>query len=317
MIEEDRGEMRTLKQTFYGDEDKGFAPNKQFVYEMTNNYPELWEVAQAIEGLICRVGVHAGGLIFVDEPFTEKAALMKSPNGDIITQFELHTSEKLSLIKIDLLSVEALDRIQTCLELLQEYGKVEGNNIREIYEKVIGVYNLERESEDMWKMLENHEVNALFQMEGQTGIQGIDTLKPRSVDDLAILNSTIRLMPQNKGDEMPTDKCARFKASKENWIKETQLYGLTDEERDVIWPILETSYGMCITQEQFMQLVQLEECGGFDLMFADRLRKAVAKKSPKDYEKITKEFYDVTAEKGCSPGLCRYTWRVLVGASRG
>lgn len=56
MIEEDRGEMRTLKQTFYGDEDKGFAPNKQFVYEMTNNYPELWEVAQAIEGLICRVG---------------------------------------------------------------------------------------------------------------------------------------------------------------------------------------------------------------------------------------------------------------------
>lgn len=96
MIEEDRGEMRTLKQTFYGDEDKGFAPNKQFVYEMTNNYPELWEVAQAIEGLICRVGVHAGGLIFVDEPFTEKAALMKSPNGDVITQFELHTSEKLS-----------------------------------------------------------------------------------------------------------------------------------------------------------------------------------------------------------------------------
>lgn len=277
MIEEDRGEMRTLKQTFYGDEDKGFAPNKQFVYEMTNNYPELWEVAQAIEGLICRVGVHAGGLIFVDEPFTEKGALMKSPNGDIITQFELHTSEKLSMIKIDLLSVEALDRIQTCLELLQEYGKVEGNNIREIYEKVIGIYNLERESEDMWKMLENHEVNALFQMEGQTGIQGIETLKPHSVDDLAILNSTIRLMPQNKGDEMPTDKCARFKASKQNWIRETELYGLTDKERDVIWPILETSYGMCITQEQFMQLVQLEECGGFDLMFADRLRKAVAR----------------------------------------
>lgn len=277
MIEEDRGEMRTLKQTFYGDEDKGFAPNKQFVYEMTNNYPELWEVAQAIEGLICRVGVHAGGLIFVDEPFTEKGALMKSPNGDIITQFELHTSEKLSMIKIDLLSVEALDRIQTCLELLQEYGKVEGNNIREIYEKVIGIYNLERDNKEMWKMLENHEVNALFQMEGQTGIQGIETLKPQSVDDLAILNSTIRLMPQNKGDEMPTDKCARFKASKQNWIRETELYGLTDKERDVIWPILETSYGMCITQEQFMQLVQLEECGGFDLMFADRLRKAVAR----------------------------------------
>lgn len=56
MIESDRGEMRTLKQTFYGDEEKGFSPNKQFVFEMTENYPELWEIAQAIEGLICRVG---------------------------------------------------------------------------------------------------------------------------------------------------------------------------------------------------------------------------------------------------------------------
>ena len=43
-------------------------------------------------------------------------------------------------------------------------------------------------------------------MEKQSGIKGIVTLKAMSVDDLAILNSTIRLMAQVHGDEMPIDK---------------------------------------------------------------------------------------------------------------
>ena len=53
---------------------------------------------------------------------------MRAPNGDIMTQFELHTSEKASLIKYDLLSVEAIDKIQICLNLLIEYGYVKKYN---------------------------------------------------------------------------------------------------------------------------------------------------------------------------------------------
>lgn len=56
MIASDRGMLRTLDQTFYGDEENDFAPNKQFVYEMTENYPEVWQVAKKIEGLVCRLG---------------------------------------------------------------------------------------------------------------------------------------------------------------------------------------------------------------------------------------------------------------------
>ena len=96
MIESDRGQLRSLKQTFYGDEEAGFSPNKQFVYEMTENYPEVWSVAQKIEGLVCRLGEHAGGVIFVDEPFTNSTALMRAPNGDIMTQFDLHDCEDCS-----------------------------------------------------------------------------------------------------------------------------------------------------------------------------------------------------------------------------
>ena len=46
---------------------------------------------------------------------------MKTSSGDIITQYDLWRLEEVSLIKIDLLSIEALDRIRACLDLLTEY----------------------------------------------------------------------------------------------------------------------------------------------------------------------------------------------------
>lgn len=318
MVDADRGQLRTLHQTFYGDEENGIPANKQFRYEMEENYPELWEVAQAIEGLCSGIGVHAGGVIFVDEPFTKTTALMRSPKGEIITQFELHDSEYVSNIKYDILSVEALDKEHICLDLLCDYNEIlKKPTLKETYENTIGIYNLERTDPAMWKMCWEHKVMSLFQMEKQSGIQGIATLKPTSVDDLAILNSTIRLMAQEKGGEMPTDKLARFKANSDAWDNELIRYGLGQKEKEILEPVLGISYGLCITQEQFMQLVQLPELGGFPLEFADRLRKSIAKKNPKDYEAITKEFFEETAKKGCNPNLCDYVWNVLIAMSRG
>lgn len=317
MVASDRGIQRTLKQTYYGDEENGFAPNKQFKYEMDNNYPELWELAQRIEGLICRVGVHAGGVIFVDEPFTKSAALMKAPSGEIITQFDLHDAEEVGLIKYDILSVEALDKIHNCLDLLVQYNYIEDGNLRDIYENTVGIYKIEREEPKMWKMLWNHDIMSLFQMEQQSGIQGIAAMKPTSVDDLAILNSAIRLMAQEKGMEIPVQKLARFKKNPQDWDSELAFYGLTKKEKEIIEPVVGISYGLCIAQEQFMQLVQLPELGEFNLTWADKLRKSIAKKNPAEYEKLTHEFFEITKEKGCNEALCKYVWNVLIAMSRG
>ena len=317
LIPADRGLLRTLSQCYNGDEENDYKPIKQFIIEM-NNYPELWNVAQKIEGLICGSGVHAGGVIFVDEPFTESTALMRAPDGTICTQFELHDCEDVSLIKYDALSVEAMDKIHNCLDLLCDAGLIERERtLRETYENVIGIYKLERDNPEMWKMVWNHEIQSLFQMEKQSGINGIATLKPTSVDDLAILNSTIRLMAQEKGGEMPTDKLARFKANPHEWEREIEKYGLTSREKDILEPVLGMSYGLCIAQEQFMELVQLPELGGFSLTWADKLRKSIAKKNPKDYEALTKEFFEVTKEKGVDESFAKYVWNVLIAMSRG
>ena len=317
-IEADRGQLRTLKQTFYGDPDNGISASKQFRIEMEENYPELWEVAQRIEGLICNIGIHAGGVIFVDEPFTNSTALMRAPNGEIITQFDLHDAEDTGLIKYDVLSIEALDKIHNCLDLLCDYGYVEREKtLKDTYEKVVGIYNLEREAPEMWKMCWEHKVSSLFQMEKQSGISGIAAMKPTSVDDLAILNSAIRLMATEKGGEMPVNKLARFKAHPSDWDYELKKYGLGAEAKEILEPVLGVSYGLCIAQEQFMQLVQLPELGGFNLTWADKLRKSIAKKNPAEYEKLTEEYFKVTKEKGCDENLCKYVWNVLIAMSRG
>ena len=317
LIPADRGKVRTLHQAYYGDVENDFKPVPLFVQQM-NEYPELWKVAQRIEGIVCRVGEHAGGVIFVDEAFTESTALMKVPNGDVVTQFDLHDCEAASLIKIDLLSVEALDKIHTCLNLLCEYNYIEQQpTLKETYMKYLDIYSLERESKEMWEMVHNHEIQSLFQMEKQSGIQGIALTKPTSVDDLAVLNSVIRLMPQSKDDEQPLVKYARFKHDINFWYNEMKQYGLKDEDRELLEPIVGLAYGICESQEKFMQLVQLPECGGFDLTWADRLRKSIAKKNPAEYEQLTKEYFERVEKRELNRNLCNYVWNVLVATSRG
>ena len=294
LVPSDRGLIRTLKQCYYGDKENGFEPIPLFIKEM-DAQPELWQVAQKIEGLVCRCGIHAGGVIFVDEPFTNSTALMRAPDGTIITAFDLHDAEACSLIKYDALSVEAEDKLHTCLDLLVNAGLVTPEpTLKETYEKVLGIYNLERNDPKMWKMVWEHKILSLFQMEKQSGIQGIALTKPQSVEDLAHLNSVIRLMAQEKGAEQPLNKFARFKKNINLWYEEMRQNGLTEKEIEILKPYVGGSYGIAESQECFMQLVQIPECGGFDLNFADRLRKSIAKKNPVEYEAITKEYFEKT-----------------------
>ena len=318
LIPSDRGILRTLDQCFYGDEDNGWAPIKQFVYEMTENYPELWEVAHKIEGLVCGTGIHAGGVIFVDEPFTNSTALMRAPDGTICTQYDLHDCEDVSLIKIDLLSVEAMDKIHNCIDLLCDYGYAERKDtLRETYESIIGVYNLERENADMWEMVLKHKIGSLFQMEEQSGIQGIAIAKPKSIDELAVLNSVIRLMAPERGAEQPLEMWARYREDINSWYQEMRDYGLTEDQ--IYWlanhPAIHD--GICESQEGLMSLVQEERLGGNDLTFADKCRKAIAKKQGKLFEECEEFYFKNAEEKNCDMTLVHYVWDVVFKPQRG
>lgn len=318
LIPSDRGQLRSLSQCMNGDEDKGFKPIKQFVFEMTENYPEVWNVASKIEGLICGIGVHAGGVIFVDESFTKSTALMRAPDGTIITAFELHDCEKCSLIKIDMLSIEALDKIHNELDLLVEYNYVKPEKtLKETYEKVIGIYNLERTTPEMWKMVWEHKISSLFQMEKQSGINGIALTHPKSVKELAVLNSVIRLMAPEKGAEQPLDMWARYRSNIDDWKKEMILYGLSQDNIDWLMSHGAITDGICESQEGMMQLLQEERLGGNDLTFADKCRKAIAKKVGKLFDECEKTYFENAQEKKCDMKLVHYVWDILLRVQRG
>lgn len=315
MIISDRGIQRTLSQMYYGDKD--FEADITFKNEI-DKYPDIRDAAFKIEGLINGVGSHAGGIILTEEPFTEVTALMKTNSGDIITQFDLHMCEDVSLIKADLLSVEALDKIRTCLELLLEHHVIEWQgSLKSTYEKYLDIYALERKDPEMWQMLWEHKVVSFFQMEKQSGIQAISLCKPDSVDSLATINSVMRLMPQSANAEQPLEKYARFKNNITLWYQEMTEAGLNEHEQQILKEILLNSAGICEAQEYLVLLTQHPEIGGFSLGWGDRLRRAVAKKKPKDFLQLQTEYFDNAKKKQLSTNLVNYVWNVLIMTQRG
>lgn len=317
-IKAERGIQFTLKQTFYGDPDNGIKPDKEFVNLMTGEYADIWEVAQKIEGLCVGVGSHAGGVILSAKDMVDSVALMKTNSGDVITQFDLHNSEYCSLIKWDLLGIDALQKIHIEMNLLLEDGRIEWQgDLRSTYEKYLGVYNIQRNNNEIWDMICQHKIMSLFQMEKQTGWQCIELGQPRSLKDMSALNSVMRLMPPDPTAETPLQRYSRFNKDINLWYEEMDKYGLTKEEQETVKKYALKSYGLLPNQEDFMAIVQDPEIGGFNLLWADRLRKSIAKKSPKDYTELQIEFYKNIEEKGLSQKLCHYVWDVLIAMNRG
>ena len=317
LIPNDRGQIRSLRECYYGNEDKGYKPISTFIQQM-KEYPELWEVSLKIENLISRCGEHAGGVIFVDEDFENSTALMKVPNGDTVTQLDLHAAEAASLIKYDILSIEALDKMHNCLDLLIEQGYIEQQeNLKATYEKYLGVYNLERKEPKMWKMIWEHKIQSIFQMDKQSGIQGIALTKPKSVDELAVLNSVIRLMPPEGSNETPLETWTKYRKNINLWYQQMRDYGLTEDEIKWLSNHSAITDGICESQEGLMSLVQEEKLGGHDLNYADRCRKAIAKKQGKLFDECEKEFFKVLEEKHCSEKLGSYVWNILLAVQRG
>lgn len=222
------------------------------------------------------------------------------------------------LIKIDLLSVECLDKIHNCIDLICDHGYAERKKtLKETYESIIGVYNLERKSQKMWKMIWDHKIYSLFQMEKQSGTQGIALIKPKDLNDLTVLNSVIRLMASEKGGEQPLNMWARYRKDINLWIEEMRRYGLNEEEISWLSKHEAITNGICESQEGLMSLVQEQRLGGNNLTFADKCRKGIAKKQGKLFEECEEIYYKNIKEKNCSEILAHYVWDVLLKVQRG
>lgn len=307
----DRGKVRTLQQCYYGDEEKDFAPIPQFVTTM-NQYQDIWEVAQKVEGTICRRGLHACGMLIVNEDFCEHNAIMKAPNGTLCSQFELHDSEFMGGVKFDALTTDALDRIRTCLDLLLKYGYIEWEeNLKETYNKYVGLENLDYETENMWNEIGENKISNLFQYDTPVGLATAKQVKPKSTMELAIANSLMRLMADESGI-MPSETFTRYKNNIDLWYAEMHRYGLSEEEIKIMEKHLLANSGVCESQEGIMMISMDEHISNFSVKEANKLRKTIAKKKLAEIDSMHEMFMQKGCEAGASDNLLNYVWNVQV-----
>ena len=94
LIPQERGFLWSLDDVTKGNSEKGRKPVVQFIEEV-NKYPGLLDIIYGIDGLVNKRSQHASGVILYNEDPWNTGAVMRSPNGDLITQFSLHQAELL------------------------------------------------------------------------------------------------------------------------------------------------------------------------------------------------------------------------------
>ena len=92
LIPSERGFLWPLEDVINGNRDKGREPVHVFVKEV-NAYPGLLDIIFGIVGLVNKRSSHASGIILFDEDPYEFGCFMRTPKGEIITQYDLHDCE--------------------------------------------------------------------------------------------------------------------------------------------------------------------------------------------------------------------------------
>lgn len=309
----DRGFVWDLHTVVYGDESKGRKPISAFINEV-ELYPGLLDIMFGIEGLISRRGSHASGLIMLDEDPFQFGCYMRTPSGEVITQYDLHDAEYAGMTKYDFLVTSVQDKIAEAIRLLQEDEEIEKDlSLRQVYNKYFHPSVLPMDDEKTWKAIQNVEVLDLFQFDSTIGSQAAKKIKPANIFELSDANGLMRLMTAEKGAEMPMDKYVRYKNNISLWYEEMDRCDLTKEEQEILKPHFLRSYGVPPSQEQMMTMLMDENICNFSLKEANDARKIVGKKQ---MSKIP-ELKEKVLTKAKRIELGKYIWTYGIGPQMG
>lgn len=307
-----RGSVTSLYVMINGDEEEDLKPNIEFINEC-NKYEGLLETAQSLEGLVCGRTIHASGVIIFDQPYTKFNCMMKAPNGLETTQWNMDDSTYCGGLKLDYLTIKNLDAMHICMDMLVENGHIEWKgSLRDTYNAYFHPDVLDYDSVDMWEMAEKGEIVNLFQFQTLVGSQAIKKIKPKSLIELGVANSVMRLMGSKDSDESPLDTYVRYKNDISQWYDCMHKYNLTDEEIIIVERYLKHVSGMATMQEEVMQLVMDEHISNFDMARSNKLRKSIAKKRKKLQAEAKEMFYKLGRENGTSDNLLDYVWNECV-----
>ncbi len=230
-------------------------------------YQQLIDYSQTLEGLLRHSGVHAAGLVIAPDNLINYVPLAKTvKDQSVITQYEGKWLEEIKLLKLDCLGLKNITCIEKALELIKKNHNIE-----------IDIDNIDLNDITTYELLCNGDTDGVFQFEG-TGMRNVlIQIKPNCIDDLAVCTALYRPGPLNSGMHKV------FIRRKNNEEKVVYLHPLIEE-------ILRPTFGVIVYQEQVMQIAH--KLANFSFSEADILRKAMAKKQKRVMNKLKPKFIE-------------------------
>ena len=235
-------------------------------------YEKLFDIASHLSGRVKTVSIHAGGVGIVDTTMDDYMAMKLGKNGEHVIQVDKRIIEEIGIIKFDLLGVATLNLLT---EVQQDTGlsdyDIDINN--PIFEQDTSPYKI------LCKAL----TDGVFQVESAGMKDLLLRLQPSSMEDLSAVLALYR--PDSMGALEEFIEC-KHDNSKVHYIHPDMK------------PILESTYGCMIYQEQLLDIVRT--FGGRTYGGADLFRKAIGKKNIELVKQESAKLYQEIIDNGYS-----------------
>ncbi len=238
---------------------------------------EIVDLARPLEGLVRADSIHAAGVVIADRPLTDIVPVQqKGPDQEVVTQLGMWDVVDLGLLKIDFLGLRNLDVIDEAIRL------VGGIDLEE----------LPLDDPRTYAMLAKGDAVGVFQFESSGMREALRQVKPTEFEDLIALVALYRPGPMGY---IPVY------ARRKNGQETVSFIDPRLEE------ITGGTYGICIYQEQYMQIAK--QLAGFTPAEAETLRKAIGKKIHELMASLKGKFLEGCVATGTEPEVAQQLWK--------
>lgn len=239
----------------------------------TSNDPKIHDlirISTVLEGINRNVSTHAAGVVIAPGPVSDYVPLYKTPQTELMTQYNMKDLEDAGMLKMDFLGLRTLTVIEDTLALIQERHGVK-----------LDLDAIPLDDPKTYELFSRGLTVAVFQFESRGMQEYLKKLKPESINDLVAMNALYRPGPMSMIDDFIDRKFGRKQIE----------YLHPDLE-----PILKETYGIIVYQEQVMKIASV--IAGFTLAAADIMRRAMGKKDKVLMAEQKKEFISGATERG-------------------
>ena len=229
-------------------------PDLMQLYEENEDAKKLIDLSRRLEGLPRHTSIHAAGVVISKREVDSYVPISTSSDGAVTTQYTMETIEQLGLLKMDFLGLRNLTVIEKAVELVNRNRRKSGQDDFDI-EKI------DMEDENVYLMISEGKTEGVFQLESPGMTSFMKKLRPDNIEDIIAGISLYRPGPMEFIDDYINGK-----------------RNSTEVEYDCeeLKPILQSTYGCIVYQEQVMQIVR--ELAGYSYGQSDLLRRAMSKK---------------------------------------